>query len=161
MPGFKKALLAKPWLQTYGLGPPYFAYNDRKYICEDCGQAFIFWAKEQQYWYETLKFIIDSRPKQCPACRRKRRVKKHALLEVSKAFRELGEVDLQDPAQLARLAELYLKADILARALEFYRRAKNRAKRAKPSNSVQSQIDRLGEQLLGGGTHGTGGASKV
>lgn len=152
-----KALPGRPWLQTYGMDYPYYAYADRPYTCEDCGQPFIFSAKEQQHWYETLKFIIDAYPKQCLACRRKRRVKKQALLEVSKVFRALTEspkaINLDDPAQLATLAELYLKAEVRPKALEYYRRARNKAKQG-ASASLQSRLDALQAALAQTGTGG-------
>lgn len=68
-----KAIAAQPWVQTFCDYCPYFAYFDVSLRCEDCQSAFVFFAKEQQYWYEILKFWVQSRPKQCAVCRRARR----------------------------------------------------------------------------------------
>jgi hypothetical protein len=68
-----RALVGRPALQTWCDFDPYFAFIDTQIQCEDCGLAFVFAASEQQYWYETLKFYLQSRPKQCVACRRARR----------------------------------------------------------------------------------------
>ena len=68
-----RALEGHPALQTWCDFNPYFAYIDAELRCEDCGQAFVFAAAEQRYWYETLKFWVQSRPKQCITCRRARR----------------------------------------------------------------------------------------
>lgn len=70
-----KAIAAEPWVQRFCDHCPYFAYFDVKLRCENCQSAFVFSAKEQQYWYETLKFWVQSRPKQCLDCRRVRRTK--------------------------------------------------------------------------------------
>jgi hypothetical protein len=144
------AIAAKPWLQVYGLSYPYYAYYDVKYTCEDCATTFTFSAKEQQYWYETLKFIIDSRPKQCLACRRKRRGVKAANKALTTAIASLSEnINAQDPAQLAELSELYIKVGSYTKALEFYRRAKNKLKRNNPSNALLAKMEGLRTQIEG------------
>ena len=38
-------------------------------FCKKCSRTFIFSAKEQQRWYETLKFWADSVPNECKECR--------------------------------------------------------------------------------------------
>ena len=70
-----RALRGNPAVQTYCDDEPYFAYYDVTLRCHDCGQDFVFAAAEQQFWYEQLKFWVQSRPKQCVVCRRARRQK--------------------------------------------------------------------------------------
>jgi hypothetical protein len=70
-----RALRGDPGKQQFCDYPPYFAYYDIDLPCTDCGETFVFSGKEQQYWYEHLKFWVQSRPKQCVDCRRKRRQK--------------------------------------------------------------------------------------
>jgi len=48
-------------------------YVDVKVKCRDCHRSFIFFAQQQQYWFETLKFWIDSCCIRCYDCRQKRR----------------------------------------------------------------------------------------
>jgi hypothetical protein len=67
---------ANPVVQKFCDHPPYLAYFDVPLRCEDCGSTFVFEAKEQQFWYEELKFWVQSRPKQCAACRKLRRERK-------------------------------------------------------------------------------------
>lgn len=67
------ALAAQTWMQKFCDYCPHFAYFDVSLHCEDCQKTFIFSAKEQQYWYEVLKFWVQSRPKHCVECRRTRR----------------------------------------------------------------------------------------
>lgn len=149
-----RALPAKPWLQTFGLGPAHYAYWDRPGICQDCGEAFIFSASEQRYWYEIRKFIIDSHPKQCPRCRRRRRVRKGALLEVSRLMRALNGA-AAGPALWIQLAEFYLRAEVTSRALEYYRRARNKARRTALPADLQVRLEALAARLApaGAGTH--------
>jgi len=57
---------------TYTPGLVYF-YFDTVVTCAVCGKQFIFFAEEQKFWYETLKFILSSWPKKCEPCRREER----------------------------------------------------------------------------------------
>ncbi|WP_337176979.1 zinc-ribbon domain containing protein [Paludisphaera sp.] len=75
------ALEGRPALQTWCDFEPYFAFIDAKMTCRDCGRSFVFSAAEQRHWYETLKFWVQSRPKQCLACRRVRRARRREARE--------------------------------------------------------------------------------
>ena len=68
-----QALAAQPWVQTFCDHAPYFAFFDVTLLCGDCQQPFVFAGSEQRYWFETLLFWVQSRPKQCITCRRARR----------------------------------------------------------------------------------------
>ncbi len=57
--------------------PKYF-YVDIERECVQCNQLFVFSAKEQKYWYETLKFNFHSSAIRCVSCRRKQRSDKSA-----------------------------------------------------------------------------------
>lgn len=61
--------------QDYSVCPRYW-YIDATFDCEGCGADFIFSAKEQRFWYEDRRFYVDSKPKNCPACRKKERRRK-------------------------------------------------------------------------------------
>jgi Probable zinc-ribbon domain len=126
-----RALEAKPWVQAYGYNSPQFAYVDEVKTCSDCGNEFVFAATEQAFWYETLEFLIYSRPKQCVSCRHKRRVVKQASLEVAEV---LGSFEGSIP-ELLQLADLYEKMGNLPKALEFLRRAKNKSR-----DEVEKQV---------------------
>lgn len=76
------AITARPWVQTFCDFCPYFAYFDVSLRCQDCQSMFVFSALEQQYWYEVLKFWVQSRPKHCIACRRARRERRQKQVEV-------------------------------------------------------------------------------
>ncbi len=55
--------------------PPLF-YEDRPFVCVDCGKAEVWTAKQQQWWYEVAKGSIYSGANRCRACRRKSRAKR-------------------------------------------------------------------------------------
>lgn len=68
-----KAVIAHPEKQTFCDHPPFLAYFDSSKICSTCKEYFIFSAKEQAFWYETLKFWVQSEAKNCLICRKKAR----------------------------------------------------------------------------------------
>ena len=45
-------------------------YYDVERKCRDCHRMFIFFAAEQRYWYETLRFPIESDCVRCYPCRK-------------------------------------------------------------------------------------------
>jgi len=48
---------------------PVTHYYDVERICRCCKRPFIFFAEEQQYWYETLQFPLEADCVRCPDCR--------------------------------------------------------------------------------------------
>lgn len=48
-------------------------YVDLLKICRDCNRKFIFFAREQQYWFEELKLYVDVDCVRCSECRKKNR----------------------------------------------------------------------------------------
>ena len=65
----KKAIEGNPNLQNYCWNPNY-AYYDADKNCRTCNSEFVFTKEEKKYWYESLKFWIDSEPVNCVSCRR-------------------------------------------------------------------------------------------
>ncbi|MEO6035527.1 MAG: zinc-ribbon domain-containing protein [Verrucomicrobiota bacterium] len=66
------AIRAEPGLQNHPT-LPVTHYFDVERVCRDCKRPFIFFAEEQKYWYETLKFPLDSDCVRCPNCRKTER----------------------------------------------------------------------------------------
>jgi len=48
---------------------PIELYHDLKKVCRSCNQNFIFFAEEQQYWYEDLKLPTQADAINCVLCR--------------------------------------------------------------------------------------------
>ncbi len=83
--------------------PRYF-YVDIQRTCVQCGEAFVFGAREQKHWYETLKFHYDSVATRCVDCRSKRRsdrALRKELADAKVAVRKRAD----DPGALLLLAE--------------------------------------------------------
>lgn len=88
----------------YGV-PIYFYVNESK-TCVQCGKDFVFGAREQKHWYETLKFTGS--PETCRDCRRRRRTEKALRLELAAAKAELTRAP-DDPAALLAVAEVLVR----------------------------------------------------
>jgi len=63
-------------------------YFDVERTCRDCDRSFIFFAREQQYWYETLNFGLDSDCVRCPECRKKQQ----GIAQARERYEELFHV---------------------------------------------------------------------
>ena len=72
-------------------------YVDIKESCRSCSRSFIFYALEQQYWFEVLSFYIDSHCVRCIDCRRQERefkdVRRTYCELISKQERTAAETD--------------------------------------------------------------------
>lgn len=88
--------------QNYSVCPRHW-YINAAFHCARCGDAFVFTADEQKFWYEELSFWIDSRAKHCGECRRE--------LRELKALRQ--EYDREVSAVLMRDASLERKQRLL------------------------------------------------
>ncbi len=83
--------------------PKYF-YVDEKRTCVQCDREFVFGAREQKFWYETLRFNFGSTAIRCPSCRRHRRSQRALRAQIAAALAGLRE-DPDDPALLLADAE--------------------------------------------------------
>src|SRR3954469_7090950 len=52
---------------------PLFWYQDREFVCKDCGGSELWTAAAQRWWYEEAKGPIYSQAVRCRACREARR----------------------------------------------------------------------------------------
>lgn len=68
------AVLGDPSRQPEGGWLPRDVYLDDDRVCRQCGERFVFGAREQKHWYEDLRFTIESVAVRCPRCRHERRV---------------------------------------------------------------------------------------
>ena len=83
--------------------PRYF-YVDEEHCCVQCRELFVFGAREQKHWYESLGFNFASVAIRCAPCRRQRRSDKALHHAVDDAKRQLEATPDDAEAQLA-LAE--------------------------------------------------------
>ena len=65
---YSTAVRADTSKQDFSVYPRHW-YLDATFCCFRCGRSFVFSADEQRYWYEELKFHVDSKAKHCGECR--------------------------------------------------------------------------------------------
>ena len=78
-------LAADPENQNYALYPRKY-YVDIERICRTCHRPFLFFAREQLYWFETLRFFVDADCVFCPQCRRASRAIQRRLRRYSDLY---------------------------------------------------------------------------
>ncbi|MCV6637453.1 zinc-ribbon domain containing protein [Candidatus Albibeggiatoa sp. nov. NOAA] len=92
--------------QKYGYDPR-ILYVDVVEHCKVCGRPFIFFAKEQQYWFEELGFWVDAHCTKCCDCRAKDHAIKTMLHKYEKLVKKLDKSETET-RQLKQIAlELY------------------------------------------------------
>jgi hypothetical protein len=79
---YSSAVRADTTKQNFKVCPRHW-YVDATFACSDCGREFGFSAEEQRYWFEELRFYVDSQATRCPACRKQRRAKYDAPMSHS------------------------------------------------------------------------------
>ncbi|MBK8154170.1 MAG: zinc-ribbon domain containing protein [Saprospiraceae bacterium] len=101
--------------------------------CEKCGENFIFEKEEQQYWYEVLKFWVQSFPKNCKKCREILKQEKDLNNKLSKILKNLNK---NNPGELIEISQLYFEMNkfekgkyyaTFRKAMQKKRKIKNRA----------------------------------
>lgn len=75
-------------------------YYDEKRQCEDCQKPFIFYAQEQKYWYEVLRFPSVADCICCVACRKKRR----AISWYHRRYGELSQLNKRSSEENIEMA---------------------------------------------------------
>jgi hypothetical protein len=71
-----KALPGDWKIQKWADHNPFLVYYDIHKKCKTCGKDFVFSKNEQRYWYEELKFRVQSECVNCLDCRREIRANK-------------------------------------------------------------------------------------
>ncbi len=101
-----KAIKANPSLQSYSWNPSY-AYYDSCIKCENCNSDFTFSKQEKKYWFESLKFWIDSIPLHCMNCRKELRQLKLENALLSDILKK-NKIDI-GLEELEKVIEIYTK----------------------------------------------------
>lgn len=120
----ESVLLADPSKQNYSTFPRDY-YVDVLRHCRQCERPFIFFAREQRHWFETLKFYVDADCVHCHPCRRASQALHRRLQRYSHLARTL------EPSrrELMSLVDdgAYLLAHGVLRKLDHLGRLKNQA----------------------------------
>jgi hypothetical protein len=116
-------------------------YVDVLKTCRDCRRRFIFYAVEQQHWYEVLGFKLDADCVRCPECRKTDQTLRRRFQRFSKAVQR---TDLSDD-ELATLVEdaIFMWDNGLLTKRDKLNRIRNRARRTIPDHPSTRQIENL------------------
>ncbi len=88
----ESVLIADPSKQNYSVFPRAY-YVDVLRNCRKCERRFIFFAREQRYWFETLRFYVDADCVDCPVCRRDSQVTRRRLRRYSDLLQKAAPSD--------------------------------------------------------------------
>lgn len=69
---YSTAFRANIAVQYFSVCPRHW-YIDARFQCIKCGKDFLWSAQEQQTWFETYRFWVNSSPRLCRDCRGRRR----------------------------------------------------------------------------------------
>ena len=104
----KVVLLGDSNEQRFCASPPYFIYQDDTRTCRNCKKKFTFTKGEQKFWYETLKFWVQSEAVNCKICRRVKRQRKDKVREAQKLLETLiPNLNTKSIEELEQVLELY------------------------------------------------------
>jgi hypothetical protein len=127
--------------QNYSVRPR-LCYVDMLRGCRKCGRDFIFFAREQQSWYEALGFWVEADCVHCSECRRSDHRLRQRFQRFSQAIAK-GNVDDEELATLVEDAVFLSEAGVL-RNEQKLRRLKNLAKARIPdSGAYRAILERL------------------
>ena len=105
---YSTAIAANVALQNCTVMPRRW-YVDARFRCADCGNEFLWSAKEQQVWFETCKFFVDSLKTRCDECCLRRSEVLHLRQEYDAL---IGEARSQGSVeQKERILEILEKLD--------------------------------------------------
>jgi Probable zinc-ribbon domain len=94
------AIAADRCKQNSGLG--YVThYFDVARCCIDCDRMFIFFAEEQRYWYEVLKFNLGANCVRCVECRKMR----HGVESLRHRYEQLLNASARSDKEALELAK--------------------------------------------------------
>lgn len=121
-------------------------YMDTLLDCRTCHRPFLFFAREQQYWYETLRFRLESVCVNCYDCRKtERELQEHWQRYSSYVIRE----QLTDE-ELFQLAEdaVSLWQNGLLQNEQRVRAIRNRVHKQIPASSAALTLEKLISAIL-------------
>ena len=83
---------------------PVTHYFDVERQCRDCRRMFIFFAVEQQHWYEELQFGLDSDCVRCTDCRKRQQ----GIAQVREQYESLHQQQNRNEQESLTMAECCL-----------------------------------------------------
>jgi hypothetical protein len=133
----ESVLVADTSKQNYSIYPREY-YVDLLEYCRTCNRPFIFFAREQKHWFETLRFFVDARCVLCPECRRDSQTHRRRLRRYSDLFAKPTK-SARDLMHLVNDGAYLLRRGVL-RNLSTLGRLKNEAARRIPDYQGTLQL---------------------
>lgn len=91
---------------------PFASYYDKQQKCHSCKCIFVFSKEEQVYWFESLKFWVQSEAINCKSCRKIKRERKARISNAqTKISLLLPNLNIEDENQLQDLIQLYRETE--------------------------------------------------
>lgn len=84
---------------------PRSIYVDIEVCCEGCNRLFIFFAKEQKYWFETLNFYVDADCRRCSDCR----IKVREIKSLQMKYESLQKISIRTTEEATELKQVALE----------------------------------------------------
>jgi hypothetical protein len=136
----ESAIPADVTRQSFTVLPRRF-YVDVLKQCRTCKRPFIFFAREQQHWYEELGFNIDADCVLCAECRKSDQQLRRRFMRYSQV---VSRTDLDDK-ELGTLVEdaVFLFDAGVLHDEQKLRRFRNLARRRIPGSTAAASIDRV------------------
>lgn len=136
----ESAIPANTARQNFSVFPRGF-YVDTLRQCRTCGRSFIFFAREQQHWYEVLGFYVDADCIHCPECRKSDQQLRRRFQRYSA---NIGRTDNNDQ-ELETLIDdaVFLWQAGVLRDEQKLRRLRNLARERLPDNPVMKNMERV------------------
>jgi len=107
----KKAVKANPNTQNY-CWYPYYAYFDLSINCKTCKSEFVFSKEEKKFWFESLKFWIDSEPVNCVTCRKEiRQLKKENKILSDILSKKEDDISFTELEKVIEIYTIWQKED--------------------------------------------------
>jgi hypothetical protein len=129
--------------QNYSLFPRRY-YVDILKNCRSCNRPFLFFAKEQQYWYEELRFYIDADCVLCPECLASDQLRRR----IQRYSKRIGQTDLVDREFATLIGDaVFLWEKSVLRDEQKLRRLRNQARHRIPDYAETKAINDLVESL--------------
>lgn len=124
-------LVGNPCQQEFMDWPPYFTYHNQTHVCRSCEAKFLFSKEEQLYWYETLKFWVQSDAVNCKTCRAEKRARRKEIREAQKLLAQLiPALNTDSTEELENIIKLYQITDS-RRKIKHYSNILNKLQRKK------------------------------
>lgn len=116
-------------------------YLDVLKACRDCKRHFIFFAKEQRYWYEDLGFSIYSDCVRCPECRKSGRLLRRRFTRYSQ---RVNDANMDDKSFALLLSDaVFLWNHGILKDEQKLRRLRNLANNRIPNSPEATEINQL------------------